>query len=189
MTYLYGWNAVSEFVLDEFESLGIPVEGVIVDDEFIDTLDQTNGIYIIPYSQVSFAPRDRVINCLGYKDLNQRIYIGERLLSFGILQTFVSKQAYVHRTASIDVGAVLLGDVVIERNCRTGKHSLLWGGSRICHDSSVEQGCFFASGSIVGGASTIGRVCSVGFNSSIREKSVVPEGTRVGANCFWRPNS
>jgi UDP-N-acetylbacillosamine N-acetyltransferase len=188
MNYLYGWNSVSEFILDEFKSLGVPVHGIIIDDAFLDCLDAPSSVNIIAYSRISFIPGDRVINCLGYKDLNQRALIGERLLAFGVLQSFISRQAQVHDTASIAAGSVLLGDVVIERCCRIGKHNLLWGGSRVCHDSSVGNGCFFASGSIVGGASSVGHVCSVGFNSSIREQSIMPEGTKVGANHFWRPD-
>jgi UDP-N-acetylbacillosamine N-acetyltransferase len=187
MNYLFGWNSVSEFILDEFRSLGVPIHGIIVDDAFLHALDSPSGINLVAYSRISFSTGDRVINCLGYKDLNQRVLVGERLLAFGVLQSFISKQAQVHDTASIAAGTVLLGDVVIERCCRIGKHSLLWGGSRVCHDSVVGTGCFFASGSIIGGACSVGHVCSVGFNSSIREKSIMPDGTKVGANRFWRP--
>lgn len=187
MIYLYGWNPVSEFILDELKSLGAPIDGIIIDDAFLDALDEPSGVNIISYSRISLIPGDKVINCLGYKDLDQRVLIGERLLTFGVLQSFISKQAQVHDTASIATGTVLLGDVVIERRCRIGKHSLLWGGSRVCHDSSVGNGCFFASGSIIGGACSVGHACSVGFNSSIREKSIMPDGTKVGANRFWRP--
>ena len=188
MNYLYGWNPVSEIILDEFEIRGVPVNGVIVDDYFLGDMDPPSGLNVMAASEISFVPGDGVINCLGYKDLDQRIRIGERLIALGVLQSFISQKAQVHATSSIDAGAILLGDVVIERRCQIGKHCLFWGGSRVCHDSRVGRGVFLASGSIVGGACTVGNRCALGFNSSMREKSSMPDGIKVGANRFWRPS-
>jgi len=188
MNYLYGWNPVAEFILDEFEELGIPVKGVVIDDRYIDDTAYPKDVNVIASSNVSFNYGDEVINCLGYKELGQRLILGERLLSLGVLRSFVSKKANVHFSSSIGVGTILLGEVVIERRCDIGRHCLFWGGSRVCHDSVLGHGVFIASGSIIGGACTVGDMCTLGFNSSMREKSNMPNRTKVGANRFWRPN-
>jgi len=189
MNYLFGWNAVAEFIVDELHSTGTPVGGVIVDDAYLQQLTPPTGITLIPASSIRFAPGQTVINCLGYRDLGRRIKVGEQLQTYQVLRSFVSQQARVHTTAVVENGAVLLGDVLVERNCRIGAHSLLWGGSRVCHDSVIGRGVFMAAGSIVGGVCKVGDTSSIGFNSSMREKSTMPAGTKVGANRFWRPDT
>ena len=189
MNYLYGWNPVAEFILDEFMEQGMRLHGVVIDDAYLGKSPCLKHLKVYSTSGIVFEGGDSVINCLGYADLSQRIRVGEHLLNMGVLKSFVSKKAQVHPCVRIGAGTVLVGDVVIERGCDTGKHGLFWGGSRICHDSTLGQGVFLASGSIVGGGCTIGSTCSLGFNSSVKEKSSMPDGTKVGANRFWRPGS
>lgn len=187
MNYLYGWNPVAEFILDEFTERGTPVHGVVVDDEYLHVSLRPKNLPVFAASCLAFDSNDAVFNCLGYKDLSQRIRIGERLMAMQILKSFISGKAQVHPSAKIGDGTVLVGDVVIERSCEIGKHGLFWGGSRICHDSRLGSGVFLASGSVVGGGCTVGSTCSLGFNSSMKEKSSMPDGTKVGANRFWKP--
>lgn len=189
MNYLFGWNSVAEFIVDELRSRAAPVDGVIVDDAFLHQIMPPPGVTIIPASTIQLTPDHAVINCLGYHDLNRRIEVGEQLNARRVLKSFVSEQASVHASATIGNGAILLGDVVVERKSQIGAHCLLWGGSRVCHDSVVGRGVFMAAGSIVGGVCKVGDACSIGFNSSMREKSTMPERTKVGANRFWRPDT
>ena len=186
MIYLYGWNSIAEFILDEFKGLGVSVAGVVVDDAYLGELEQVKHANLMASSRIAFVSGDNVINCIGYKDLDLRIRIGERLLAQGVLRSFISIKSQVHTTTTVDFGTVLLGNVEIERCCEIGKHCLFWGGSRICHDSVIGSGVFLAAGSIIGGASTVGDMCSLGFNSSMREKTTMPERTKVGANRYWR---
>jgi NDP-sugar pyrophosphorylase family protein len=189
MNYLYGWNPVAEFILDELMEQGSPVHGVVIDDEYLYSSPRPKHLSVFSASSIAFEQNDTVINCLGYRDLMQRIRVGERLLKIGILKSFFSRKAQIHPSVAIGVGTVLVGDVVIERGSEIGKHGLFWGGSRICHDSTLGHGVFLASGSVVGGGCTVGSACSLGFNSSMKEKSSMPDGTKVGANRFWKPES
>ncbi len=189
MIYLYGWNPVAEFIHDEFMELGLSLNGVVIDPDYLHHSPRPGHLPVFAASAIVFEPIDTVINCLGYKNLSRRIKVGERLLEMGVLRSFVSQKAQVHPTVAIGAGTVLVGDVVIERGCEIGKHGLFWGGSRICHDSKLDAGVFLASGSVVGGGCTVGATCSLGFNSSMKEKSSMPEGTNVGANRFWKPGS
>jgi hypothetical protein len=189
MNYLFGWNSVAEFVVDEFSASGIVIDGIVMDDAYIDSIHCVSVLPIYAISHISFKTEDSVINCLGYKDLERRIRIGDILLDLGVLKSFISKKADVHPSARIESGVVLIGDVVIERGCKIGKHGLFWGGSRVCHDSKLGPGVFLASGSIIGGGCSVGQSCSLGFNSSMKENSSMPKGTKVGANRFWLPGS
>lgn len=189
MKYLYGWNSVSEFIYDELSESGYKLDGVIVDDQYHLSSPHTECLPIISSSKVKLSSNDQVINCLGYKNLSRRVEVGELLFSVGALQGFTSKHAKVHPTSIIGPGSILLGDVTIERKATIGKHCLLWGGSRICHDSNLGHGVFMASGSIIGGGCTIGHESTFGFNSSMREKSIMPNKTTVGANRFWHPDA
>lgn len=187
MNYLYGWNSVSEFIYEEIIESDCKLDGVIIDDLHRSSITPPDGLPIIDSSNIRLSSSDRVINCLGYKNLSRRVEIGERLLSLGVLQSFISKNANAHITSSVGLGSILLGDVVVERKTVIGKHCLLWGGSRICHDSNLGDGIFMASGSIIGGGCTIGDESTFGFNSSMRQKSTMPSKTAVGANRFWCP--
>jgi hypothetical protein len=187
MNYLFGWNPVAEFVLDEFRELNVPVEAVLVDDSCFDPNLPAGGLRVMPVSAVDLqAGRDTVVNCLGYRDLDRRLEVGEFLERMGVSTAFVSRRANVAPSSVIGIGCVLLGDVVVERACVIGGHALLWGGSRVCHDSHIGKAVFMASGSVVGGFCDIGSRSAIGFNSSVKEKSSMPPGTRTGANRFWR---
>lgn len=186
MNYLFGWNPVAEFVLDEFRERNVSVEAVLVDDSFFDPNVPAGCLPVMPVSAVDLqAGRDAVINCLGYSNLDRRLQVGEFLEIRGVSTTFVSRRANVAASSVIGIGCVLLGDVVVERACVIGEHSLLWGGSRVCHDSHTGKAVFMASGSIVGGFCDIGSRSAIGFNSSVKERSLMPPGTRTGANRFW----
>lgn len=189
MNYLYGWNSVSEFVYDELLESGHKLDGIIIDDFYSSSISPQEILPVVYSSKVHLTSNDQVINCLGYKNLARRVEVGEWLFSLGALRSFVSKHASLHPTSIIGLGSVLLGDVTAERKSTIGKHCLLWGGSRICHDSNLGDGIFMASGSIIGGGCTIGHESTFGFNSSIREKSIMPNKTTVGANRFWHPNN
>jgi len=187
MNYLFGWNPVSEFIRDEFLDLGIPLHGVVMDNPLLHQSTGPKHLPVFAASGIVFEQNDAVINCLGYSSLTQRIRVGEQLLGMGVLKSFISQKAHVHLSSTIGVGTVLVGDVVIERGCKIGKHGLFWGGSRICHDSTLGPGVFLASGSVIGGGCAVGSTCSLGFNSSMKEKTSMPDSTKVGANRFWRP--
>lgn len=188
MNYLFGWNPVAEVIKDELKERGIPLDGVLIEDSHMAVAARPTDLPVFSASIIRLSSEDSVFNCLGYKDLMQRIRIGDKLFEIGVLESFISTSAAVHPSAIVGKGSVLVGDVVIERGCSIGKHGLFWGGCRICHDSVLGAGVFLASGAIVGGGCSVGRACSLGFNSSMKEKSAIPEGTQVGANRFWRPS-
>lgn len=189
MNYLYGWNPVAEFIVDEFAAVGGHIDGIVVDDSYFSGGLQHIGHDVFPLGKIAFGPRDTVLNCLGYRNLVRRIEIGDYLNSAGVLRSFVSRDAKLYPGSRVELGAVLLGDVIVERNSVIGEHCLLWGGARVCHDSRVGRGVFMASGSIVGGQCVIGDACTIGFNSSVKEKSRLRGGTRIGANRFQVGNA
>lgn len=186
MIYLFGWNPVAQIILDQLEDQRISVAGIIVDDAFADATDTDGMLPVIPASRIELGHSVKVINCLGYRDLVRRVAIGHWLQSTDSLISFISPEAKIHRRAVIGTGAVLLGDVVIERAAQIEPHALLWGGSRVCHDSIVGEGVFLASGSIIGGGCTIGARSTLGFNASVKQGSHLPPNTKVQANAFWK---
>lgn len=189
MNYLFGWNPVAEFIVDELDALGARISGIIVDDPYFSGRPQDIGYEVFSLGKVAFGPTDSVFNCLGYRNLVRRIEIGDYLKSAGVLKGFVSCEAKLYPGAKVGAGVVLLGNVIVERNSVIGEHCLLWGGARVCHDSRIGRGVFMASGSIVGGQCDIGDICTIGFNSSVKEKSRLRTGTQVGANRFQIGNA
>lgn len=189
MNYLFGWNPVAEFIVDELAAQGARIDGIIVDDAYLSGRPLNIGLEVFSLGKVTFSPTDSVFNCLGYRNLVRRIEVGDYLKSAGVLTSFVSREAKLYPGSKVEPGAVLLGNVIVERNSVIGEHCLLWGGARVCHDSRLGRGVFMASGAIVGGQCDIGDTCTIGFNSSVKEKSRLRTGTRVGANRFQVGNT
>lgn len=185
MIYLFGWNPVAEFIADELTALGEKVDGVVVDERYLENHQPDIGYRVYPIGAMRFNSQDIVYNCLGYRSLSRRIDIGDHLESIGVLRSFISRDSLIYPGCNIRSGTTLVGNVIIERNCVIGEHCLLWGGARICHDSRIGRGVFMAAGSIVGGQCEIGDTASIGFNSSVKEKSCLPSGVSVGANRFY----
>lgn len=185
MIYLFGNNSVAESIYDELTSSGVTVNSIVVDDEYIDINSRSSLLEVLPFSKLKLCEDDVIINCVGYSNLKLRVEIGQRFEKTGSLGTFISKSANIANTVTVAKGSVILGNATIERNVVIGKSCLIWGGARICHDSVLENGVFLAAGSIVGGGCIVGGYTSVGFNSSIKEYSVVPSETKVGANRFF----
>lgn len=183
MIFIFGWNPVAEFIIDELSEASINIDGIIIDDDRISKRDNYD-FETIPFSKIQLNTNDTVYNCIGYRELQRRVEVGEILEKTGCLKSFISIKSSISRSAKIGNGVILLGDVVIERNSIIGSHSLLWGGSRVCHDASIGDGCFMASGSILGGFATLGSLSSIGFNTSVKEKCSVPPASKLGANRF-----
>lgn len=183
MIFVYGWNAVAEFIADELAEKSMTIEGILVDQGFAPPGQET-PFAVIPVADFDFHASHSVYNCIGYRNLQRRTEIGEMLGKARVLKSFISDRASIHGSAKIGEGAVILGDVVVERGANIGDHALLWGGSRVCHDSSVGPGCFLAAGSIVGGYASVGPCVAIGFNSSIKEKSRIPAHVKTGANRY-----
>ena len=76
MNYLYGWNPVAEFIIDEFIERGTTVHGVVIDDEYLHSSPHPKHLRVFTASGIIFEQNDVVINCLGYKDLMQLIVTG-----------------------------------------------------------------------------------------------------------------
>jgi predicted acyltransferase (DUF342 family) len=188
MNYLFGWNPVAEFIVEELIAQGVHIDGIVIDDDYFADRPKHIGREVYSFGKMEFGPSDTVINCLGYRNLHRRIMVGDLLSSAGVLKSFVSSEAKLYPGCMVGLGAVLLGNVIVERNSVIGEHSLLWGGARVCHDSQIGRGVFMASGAIVGGQCKVGDTCTIGFNSSVKENSHLRMGTHVGANRFQTGN-
>lgn len=186
MLYLFGWNSLSKVIISALNEESIEVDGVVMSDDYISEDIKNNCEFkIYSLNSITFNKGDEVINCLGYKDLNKRKIIGEKLLGLKVLRSFISQKADVSKSAKILHGAILLGNVTIESDAIVGNHSIIWGGARVCHGAHLGDAVFMASGSIVGGNSTLGNFVKIGFNSAIRQETTVPDGTSIGACNYY----
>ena len=187
MLYLFGWNAISQLIIDELYEKSISIDGVIMDKNFItDDIVNNCNYKIYDFNQIQFNANDSVINCLGYKDLSRRKIVGEKLLALNVLKSYISAKADISSSARVSDGVILLGNVTIEANAFIGSHSIIWGGARVCHDAHLGSSVFMAAGSIIGGYSTIGDCGKIGFNSAIKQGITVPHNTIIGACRYYK---
>lgn len=105
-----------------------------------------------------------------------------------VFKSFDGLRPQVHESAYIADSAVLLGDVVIERNASVWPNATLRGDDGRIHigpETSVQDNCVFHEGPTVGENVTVGHNaivhgCDVGDNCLIGMGSTVLTGAEVG---------
>ena len=183
MIYLFGINPVARYLI--YELRGRDGIELIVDDEYFQE-EKYLEFNVRKLSNVSVSSVSTVYNCVGYRDLGRRREIGDYFFKKGILGTFLSPNAKIHSSTNVSDGAIIFDNVHIEMNCSIGMHTIMWSGSRVCHDSQIGIANFHAAGSIIGGQCTIGNECFFGFNSSVIQRTTVGNNICVKANSFFQ---
>jgi acetyltransferase-like isoleucine patch superfamily enzyme len=182
MIYLFGINPISDYILENIDNSIIEF---IVSDEYYKNESHSN-IKIKKLSQINFSIDDVVYNCLGYKNLALRNEIGNFFRKKRILKSFVSKKSNISKNTNIADGNIIMDHVSIELNVSIDSDNIFWSGSRVCHDTKIGKSNFFASGSIIGGGCTVQNFSFFGFNSSVKQNTILDDSTFVQANYFFQ---
>lgn len=85
--------------------------------------------------------------------------------------------------------SMIFDGVVVEPFARIGEGVIAWSGAQICHDTVVEDYCFFGPGAVVCGNCTIGQRSFLGANSTVRDGVHVAPQTLVGAGVVVRAHT
>ena len=155
----------------------------VTDSKFLSTCD-TNYSNINVIDNINVNDFDEAYIGIGYKNLELRLelyYEYRHLIKFPNLIS--SKLPSAVRMGEANI---IMTNVIIEDRVEIGNTNILWQGSHLCHDANIKNGCFFAAGSKVGGFSTVGNCCKLGFNSVLCDSSTLPVSTSIQALNFYK---
>ena len=98
-----------------------------------------------------------------------------------LLPTIISPRAYVSKHASIDEGAMVFHDALINAGVKIGKNCIINTKALIEHDSLIGDNCHISTGAIVNGGVKVGENCFIGSNAVTREYIEISENSFIKA--------
>lgn len=139
--------------------------------------------YYDPKKYLLFAP------CSG-TNLNryrEKIYnIGkEKGYSF---YTYISSKANVF-TKDIGENCFILEDNTIQPYTKIGNNCVLWSGNHLGHHSTVDDHVFITSHVVIAGMCHVKKYCWLGINASIRDSTILEEGSVIGMSASVSKNT
>ncbi len=97
--------------------------------------------------------------------------------------SYISSHATV-LTDKIGDNCFILEDNTIQPYVTIGNDVVLWSGNHIGHHGTIGDHVFFTSHVVLSGGCNVGDYCFIGVNATIRDQTVLGEGTLIamGAN-------
>lgn len=89
--------------------------------------------------------------------------------------------AWVHESAQLGPGTVVMARAVIQPEARVGAHVIVNTAAVVEHECRVEDFAHLASGVVLGGKVHVGRSALLGTGAVVRTRATVGEGAVVGA--------
>jgi len=158
-----------------------------VDDEYKKE-DTFCGLPMIPYSKIDNYPPEKYdfFIAIGYNNANSlRKEIFEKIKLKGYHCV-----TYIHPTTIVENG------YNIGENCFIGENNFLqveskikdnviiWGGSGIAHNVTINSHCFLCGSISIAGYTTIDEMCFIGLRALITENLHIGKQCIIGANSF-----
>jgi len=188
---IYGIGVIAKIVTNFLNLNDIEVEAYTVDDDYFED-SEFLGKPVVPLSIVEkrYPPEqyDGFV-AVGYKRMRARKEMFEKMVSKGyFLINCVAKGAILLPNVEIGKNNLIFPGTVIENNVKIGDNNIIWSNATICHDSQIDNHNFIAAGVVIGGFCKIGNMNFIGFNSTIREKRIIPDEVLIGASSFVNKN-
>ncbi len=150
------------------------------------TGDTFCGKPLVPFESVTkvYPPNEhKMFVAVGSTRLNRvraHFYHATKALGYGHITYISSKATY---WSDLDVGdnCCILEATTLEPFARVGNDVVLWSGSHLGHDSSIDDHCFVASDVVIPGFTHIGQYCFIGVNATLRDGVSVGERCLIGA--------
>ena len=112
------------------------------------------------------------------KNLSLREDIFSYLISLGFkLPIIISPYSYVSKRAKINIGSIVMHNVVVNSSAEIGLNCIINSNSLIEHGVKIGNHTHISTGVILNGD------CQVGNNSFIGSGSIIKEGVKIGNRC------
>lgn len=161
--YLYGASGHAKVIIDILVAQGDIVEGLFDDNEDIKQLLN----YPVLKTNVIKSP---LIISIGANKIRKAI-AEKNQCEFGIA---IHPSAVISNYTTIDVGTVVMQNVVIQSSCLIGRHCIINTSASIDHDCVIEDFVHISPNSTLCGNVTIGEGSWIGAGTTI-----IP-GVRIG---------
>lgn len=151
------------------------------------------GLPVIEFENIEdiYSPNDHFLfaPCSG-TNLNryrERIYNEGKRKGYNFF-TYISSKANVY-TDNIGENCFILEDNTIQPYTKIGNNCVLWSGNHIGHHSIIEDHVFITSHTVIAGLCLIKKYCWIGINASIRDSTILSEGTVVAMSSSVTKNT
>ena len=147
------------------------------------------GKPVVPFERLDeiYPPANfSLFVAIGFKEVNKaraRVYEAGKKKGYELV-------SYVNSTA-IEFGSVERGDncfilekTIIQPCVRIGNDVIIWSGTHVGHDSTIEDHVFIAPCVAISGNVRIGSHCFIGINATIRDGITIASGCVIGAGAI-----
>lgn len=66
-----------------------------------------------------------------------------------------------------------------------GKGSIVEADAVVCSNAAIGEAPIIMSNAVIGHDAKVGRFCQIKYNSSVSERSIVPDKSKVECNIVW----
>ena len=147
------------------ENLAYPIIGT---DNDLPDLRKKYEYALITVGQIkSTATRVRLFKIL--KDLEYK------------LPVIVSPRSHISQYSKIDVGTIVMHDVIVNAKAEIGQNCIINNKALIEHDATVGDHCHIATGAIVNGEVTIGSESFIGSGVVTKQSVSIGNSCVIGA--------
>jgi UDP-N-acetylbacillosamine N-acetyltransferase len=146
---------------------------------------ELDGKPIVAFEDVqkTYPPHSyQMFVAVGYASMRQKRIMYEKAKHLGYtFVNYISTSANIDKQCEIGNNNAILQNAQIEPFVKIGNNNIIWSSVNICHDAIIHNHCFLACQSLIGGFTTIGDNCFVGFNATIIQRIHLETETAVGA--------
>jgi sugar O-acyltransferase (sialic acid O-acetyltransferase NeuD family) len=171
--YIYGASSHGKVVSSVVEALGKEMIGFIDDNE---SLNSFMGLTVNRRLSSIDAPAELVI---AVGNNQQRREISQRVLANFVL--LVHPKAYVHSSALIGLGSVIMAGACIQIDSKIGSHCILNTGCCIEHDCELGDFVHVSSNATIAGNVKVGEGAFIGAGATITPGVKIGKWSIVGA--------
>ncbi len=153
-----------------------------VNKEFIKA-DTFCGLPVVPFEEIThlYPPQEyKFFAPLSERKMNQvraKVYQEVKDLGYAFI-SYISSKATV-LTNQIGENCFILEDNTIQPFVKIGNDVVLWSGNHIGHHSEIKDHVYFTSHVVLSGRCVVGEYSFFGVNATIRDGSMIGEGTLV----------
>jgi sugar O-acyltransferase (sialic acid O-acetyltransferase NeuD family) len=165
---IYGASGHGKVILDCIQSNEVTDTIYFIDDTVIE--DEVNGIPVVPKNQIHAFEDKKLIIAVGSN-------FTRRYLAMSIQPIFITvihASATVSKFAQIDIGTVLMPQVVVNAGVQIGKHCIINSAAVVEHDCLIEDFCHIAPKAALAGNVKVGEGTHIGIGA------IVIQGVKIG---------
>lgn len=142
---------------------------IIGNDNSLKKFNAKDVFFLITVGQIkSYLPRQKISQKLKNKNVAK----------------IISPLAYVSKHACIDIGTIIMHNVVINAKATIGKHCIINTKSNIEHGAVIGDLCHISTGAIINGDTLVGNGSFIGSNATLSNNINIMKGSVVSAGKF-----